>query len=88
MEQAKDDKLLSDYIFARCPSKMRQIMQYGGKEIRDHEGEPKKLPPIQARIILGGKLEGYFGFMPGLAEETIYAIEKKTPVYILGGFGA
>ena len=40
-----------------------------------------------ARIVLGGKLEGYKGAMPGIAEETLLAIRAKQPVFLVGGFG-
>jgi hypothetical protein len=40
-----------------------------------------------ARIVLGGRVEGYKGRMPGVAEEALMAIERKQPLYLLGGFG-
>ena len=40
-----------------------------------------------ARIVLGGKIEGYKGAMPGVAEETLLAIKAKQPVFLVGGFG-
>ena len=40
-----------------------------------------------ARIVLGGRLEGYKGAMPGVAEETLLAIKAKQPVFLVGGFG-
>lgn len=40
-----------------------------------------------ARIILGGKRQGYKGLMPGIAEETLLAIAMEQPIYVLGGFG-
>ena len=42
---------------------------------------------IQARIVLGGRVEGYKGAMPGIAEETSLSLEKGQPVFLLGGFG-
>ena len=42
---------------------------------------------IQARIVLGGRVEGYRGAMPGIAEETLLSLEKGQPVFLLGGFG-
>jgi hypothetical protein len=41
----------------------------------------------QARIILGGKLSGYMGRYPGIAEEALETILSKAPLYIIGGFG-
>ena len=40
-----------------------------------------------ARIVLGGKLDGYVGTMPNVAEEALLAIKAKQPVFLVGGFG-
>ena len=40
-----------------------------------------------ARLVLGGKLEGYKGAMPGIAEEVLLAIGAKQPVFLVGAFG-
>ena len=40
-----------------------------------------------AHLVLGGKLEGYKGAMPGIAEEVLLAIGAKQPVFLVGGFG-
>jgi hypothetical protein len=45
------------------------------------------LAASHARIVLGGRLDGYKGVMPGIAEESLLAIENGQPIYILGGFG-
>ena len=42
---------------------------------------------IQARIVLGGRVEGYRGAMPGIAEETCLSLEAGQPIFVLGGFG-
>ena len=42
---------------------------------------------IQARILLGGRVEGYRGAMPGIAEEAWLSLETGQPVFLLGGFG-
>ena len=42
---------------------------------------------IQARVVLGGMVEGYKGAMPGIAEETCLSLEAGQPVFVLGGFG-
>jgi hypothetical protein len=41
----------------------------------------------QARVLVGGKLSGYLGAMPGIIEEALHAIAANQPVYIAGGFG-
>jgi len=45
------------------------------------------LADIHARVVMGGRVEGYKGKMPGIAEETHLSLEAKQPVYVLGGFG-
>lgn len=42
---------------------------------------------IDARIILGGRITGFKGYMPGLYEEAIYAVKANHPLFLLGGFG-
>ena len=49
--------------------------------------KPKRIPPVTARILLGGKVDGYAGFLPGIFEEALTTWQSKRPVYILGGFG-
>lgn len=39
------------------------------------------------RICAGGRHSGYKGIMPGVLEEILISIEKKRPLFILGGFG-
>ena len=40
-----------------------------------------------ARIVLGGRLEGYKGAMPRVAEETLLALAANQQVFLVGGFG-
>jgi len=40
-----------------------------------------------ARIVLGGRTEGYKGRMPGIAEEALTALEAGQSLFLLGGFG-
>lgn len=42
---------------------------------------------IDARIVLGGRVSKFKGVMPGIAEETEFALEAHQPLYLLGGFG-
>lgn len=42
---------------------------------------------IQARIVLGGRVEGYRVRMPGIAEEALLSLEASQPVFLAGGFG-
>ena len=41
----------------------------------------------RARIVLGGKVDGYKGRMPGIAEEVLLSLEAGQPVFLVGGFG-
>jgi len=40
-----------------------------------------------ARVSLGGKIDGFKGQMPGIAEEALAAIRAHQPLFLLGGFG-
>jgi len=84
---AADDPEQADYHTSHYLSFMRRLMTHGGAEPVDGEGPP--IPPLHARILLGGKVDGYGGIMPGLFEEALLAWERDPPlpVYILGGFG-
>lgn len=42
---------------------------------------------IDARILLGGRVEGYKGWMAGVAEEALLSLRSGQPVFLLGGFG-
>jgi hypothetical protein len=42
---------------------------------------------IHARIIIGGKLTGYKGKIPGVVEEVYLALLSKKPVYLIGSMG-
>ena len=42
---------------------------------------------IRARIVLGGRVEGYKGAMPGISEEAYLSLEAGQPIFLLGGFG-
>lgn len=49
----------------------------------------ERIPPVVARILLGGKIDRYSGFMPGIFEEALVTMQhpRRRPLYILGGFG-
>ena len=40
-----------------------------------------------ARVLIGGKLSGFAGAMPGIVEEAIAAVEAGHPLYVSAGFG-
>lgn len=40
-----------------------------------------------ARVVLGGRVDGYRGAMPGVAEEALLSLESGQPLFVVGGFG-
>lgn len=40
-----------------------------------------------ARLLLGGRVQGYKGAYPGLAEEALLMLEARKPLFLAGGFG-
>ncbi len=40
-----------------------------------------------ARIVLGGRVDNFKGSMPGIAEESLLALDSREPLFVLGGFG-
>lgn len=84
--QRREDPALEEgsFVLARCLSTMRDLMTRGGAEVLDRS---EATPPMAARIILGGKVSGYSGTLPGLFEEFLLAWEQQVPIYVLGGLG-
>ncbi|MGH8510257.1 MAG: TIR domain-containing protein [Gammaproteobacteria bacterium] len=41
----------------------------------------------QARLVIGGKLTGFSGLVPGVVEEAWLSLKRKQPMYVAGGFG-
>ncbi|MFO1050694.1 MAG: hypothetical protein U1F36_00600 [Planctomycetota bacterium] len=54
---------------------------------KDSDGHDR--PAVSACIVLGGKLAGFSGFMPGIVEEVAWAARAgaEHPIFLLGGFG-
>jgi len=61
----------NNYIYALSLLKMRRQME----------------ADTNARVILGGRTTGFSGFMAGVIEEFVQAVEVGHPVYLIGGFG-
>lgn len=40
-----------------------------------------------ARLLIGGKLEGYAGVVPGVVEEAWISLRQKQPLFVIGGLG-
>lgn len=73
--------------FAITLSAMRRISMEGSSiHIPGHHCA-ESIPPVAARIAIGGRLTGYSGFLPGIFEEALVTLERKRPLYLLGGFG-
>lgn len=65
-------------------SRMRRAMGFGG--LTDVDG--RAVPGVAARIVLGGKMRGFQGLMPGILEEVAWTLlAGDAPVVVLGGFG-
>lgn len=69
------------------------------KELESREPEPNEWASgltamrrqmsvsTSARVVAGGRVEGFLGALPGIAEEARIAIDGERPLYLLGGFG-
>lgn len=42
---------------------------------------------IDTRLVLGGRIAGQVGLVPGVVEEAMLAIDAGLPLYVAGGFG-
>jgi hypothetical protein len=86
-ERLTDDRRVQSPQRARqlalALSAMRHAMAVGGH--RTSTG--RVAAPLAARIVVGGLRGDFNGFLPGILEEALYALEAKTPLYIVGGFG-
>lgn len=68
-------------------SAMRRLMMDGTTIPIPDTNDEERIPPVDARILLGGGIEHYSGFVPGIFEEALVTFEKHKPIYLLGGFG-
>jgi hypothetical protein len=67
-------------------SAMRRLMMTGMVIVIPDAGL-ESVPAAVARVLLGGKLNRYRGFLPGIFEEALLTLEHQRPLYLLGGFG-
>lgn len=65
------EDVIDRYIFSECFADMRITMAKDSN----------------ARIVLGGKQNGFLGYLPGIIEEAYHTMSLKKPIFILGGFG-
>lgn len=40
-----------------------------------------------ARVLVGGKITNYLGYIPGVIEEALYTLRENKPLFLVGGFG-
>jgi hypothetical protein len=85
--EADSDKPNVQFNRAVTLSAMRRLMMQGMMLNFPDVPQAESVPPVVARILLGGQAKDYSGFMPGIFEETLVTIERERPAYILGGFG-
>jgi SLOG cluster2 len=84
--QSKTDRAI--FNAAVTLSAMRRLMMTQWSVSISDVPTPEIIPPVTARILLGGRVDGFSGFLPGIFEEALVTLEQeKWPVYILGGFG-
>jgi hypothetical protein len=71
------------WAVAESATHTRRAVLHGN--LRDLDGSI--VPRPAGLIALGGQLNGFAGFLPGVAEEIALALEAGIAVYVLGGFG-
>lgn len=72
---------------AICLSAMRRMAMDGLALSSPDVPRTEWVPPVSVRIVLGGRMSGYSGFLPGIFEEVLLTLERGIPLYLLGGFG-
>lgn len=72
---------------AICLSAMRRMAMDGLALTSPDVSRTEWVPPVSVRIVLGGRMSGYSGFLPGIFEEVLLTLERGIPLYLLGGFG-
>jgi hypothetical protein len=72
---------------AICLSAMRKLAMEGMPIAVPDVPSAETVPPIKARIVLGGRIHVFIGFLPGIFEESLLTLERSVPLHILGGFG-
>lgn len=71
-ELARGDRIRA----ARALRRMREAMADGAPGARE-----------RARVLVGGKLDSFSGYLPGLAEELVEAWERGVPVVLANKYG-
>jgi hypothetical protein len=77
----------SRFNAAVTASAMRRLSMHNSTIAIQDVNPSESIPQIDARILLGGKMDSYSGFLPGIFEEALVTLALQRPVYLLGGFG-
>jgi hypothetical protein len=77
----------ANFNTAVTSSAMRRLAMQGKSIPIPDVPKPEQIHPVAARILLGGKVDRFAGFLPGIFEEALLTLQKRCPVYLLGGFG-
>jgi hypothetical protein len=85
--EARGDSDRALFNAAITISRMRRLMSEPMVVNVPSVPEPERVLQAAARIALGGKVEDYSGFAPGVFEEALLTGERGQPLYLLGGFG-
>lgn len=59
------------YLFCECFKEMRIQMA----------------KDCSARVLVGGKIKNFLGYIPGVIEEALYTLKEGKPLYLVGAFG-
>ena len=79
---AQDGTALKDFGFPGTPVEDRHEIAASLTAMRR-----TMLMETSARVVLGGRVEGYMGTMPGIAEEALLTLQAGKALYVVGGFG-
>ena len=79
---AHDGTVLEDFEFPETPVEDQYEIATSLTAMRQ-----TMLKETAARVVLGGRVEGYLGSMPGIAEEALLTLQAGRPLYVGGGFG-
>ena len=79
---AHDGTVLEDFEFPETPVEDKYEIAASLTAMRR-----TMLNATSARVVLGGRVEGYMDSMPGIAEEALLTIQAGRPLYVVGGFG-
>jgi hypothetical protein len=84
-EKARDPRTI--FNTAVTLSAMRRRMMQETTIVIPDVSSPERIPAVVARILLGGSVDRYSGFVPGIFEEALVTMESNRPTYLFGGFG-